>query len=123
MLTKQKSRPVCSHCGIVPARPNGISKLGFKKWHKYCVDCSKALYTKKHKHLIHKNKTTCDMCGFKAKDPCQLDLIYKDGNNKNKRESNLGTYCANCNRLVRKKMKKQKKSIMNVTVDSTDIRI
>ena len=63
------------------------------------------------------------MCGFKAQDPCQLDLIYRDGNKKNKRESNLGTYCANCNRLVKKKQKRNKKSIMNITVDSFDIRI
>lgn len=123
MLTKQKPRPICANCNTVPAKFNGKSKLGYKKWHKYCVDCSKSLYSKKHKHLLHKKKDKCDMCGFVAKDPCQLDLIYRDGNKKNKRESNLGTYCANCNRLYSKKLKKQKKSIMNVTVDSADIRI
>lgn len=121
MLTKQKSRPVCKHCGTVPARPNGISKLGFKKWHKYCVDCSKILYSDKHKHLLHK-QLKCEFCGFKAEDKCQLDVVFKDGNRKNKKESNIKTLCANCARLYTKKLKKSKKSVMNVTVD-TDIRI
>ena len=116
MLTKQKSRPVCSHCNFALAKPNGKSKLGYKKWHKYCVDCSKALYSKKYKHLRHK-KIKCESCNFVPEDLCQLDLVYKDGNKKNKKESNLKTMCANCSRLYSKKIKRGKKSIMNVTVD------
>lgn len=121
MITKQKSRPVCKNCGIIPAKPNGISKLGFKKWHKYCVDCSKILYSDKHKYLQHK-VMKCEFCGFKAEDKCQMDVVFKDGNKKNKKESNLKTLCANCSRLYEKRLKKGRKSVMNMTVDS-DIRI
>lgn len=121
MLTKQKSRPVCKNCGIIPAKFNGTSKLGYKKWHKYCVDCSKTLYSEKHKHLQHK-QLKCEFCGFKAEDKCQLDVVFKDGNKKNKKESNLKTLCANCSRLYKKRLKKGRKSVMNMTVDA-DIRI
>lgn len=121
MLTKQKSRPLCLHCKIVPAKSNGISKLGFKKWHKYCVDCSKMLYSEKHKHLQSKQQR-CEFCNFKPEDKCQLDVVFKDGNKKNKKESNLKTLCANCSRLFKKRLKKGRKSVMNMTVDA-DIRI
>jgi len=121
MLTKQKSRPICSHCGIVPAKFNGKSKLGFKKWHKYCVDCSKILYSDKHKHLQYKT-LKCEFCNFKAEDKCQMDIVFKDGNQKNKKESNLKTLCLNCSVVYKKRLKKSRKSIMNITVDS-DIRI
>ncbi len=121
MLTKQPSRPICKHCNNVPAKYNGKSKLGYKKWHKYCVDCSKMLYSDKHKHLQHK-QLRCEFCGFKAEDKVQLDIVFKDGNKKNKKLGNLKTLCANCSRLYQKRLKKGRKSIMNVTVDS-DIRI
>lgn len=121
MLTKQKSRPVCTHCGIIPARPNGISKLGFKKWHKYCVECSKMFYNDNYKHLQHK-ENKCESCNFEAVDRCQLELVYKDGNKKNKKQSNLKTLCKNCGSLHKKRLRKGKKSVMNMTVDA-DIRI
>lgn len=121
MLTKQRSRPLCQHCGTVPAKFNGTSKLGFKKYHRYCVDCSKMLYSEAYRYLEHRS-TKCADCGFTALDRCQLDLVYKDGNSKNKRSSNLKTLCANCNRLYKKQLRRKKKSVLNITVDS-DIRI
>ena len=121
MLTKQKSRPLCKNCGVIPSKLNGISKLGFKKYHKYCVDCSKMLYSDKHKYLIHKSMK-CESCKFEATDKCQMDIVFKDGNKKNKKENNLKTLCANCSRLYKKKLKTKKKSVMNITVDA-DIRI
>lgn len=121
MLTKQKTRPLCLHCNTVPSKPNGISKLGYKKWHKYCTLCSKMLYSERYKHLLHK-QNKCDFCNFKAVDKVQLDVVYKDGNKKNKKASNLKTLCANCNRLYQKRLRQGRRSVMNVTVDS-DIRI
>jgi hypothetical protein len=117
MLTKQKSRPLCLSCKVVPAKPNGISKLGYKKWHKYCVDCSKMLYSDEHKYLQHK-QMKCEFCGFKATDKCQMDVVFKDGNKKNKKTSNLKSLCANCSRLYKKRLRKGKKSVMNMTVDA-----
>lgn len=122
MITKQKSRPRCKHCKISLAKPNGTSKHGFTLWHKYCVECSKAMYSDKHKHLINK-ATQCEQCNFKAIDICQLDLIYKDGNKQNKQKDNLITLCANCSRIYKKNLRIEKKSILNITVDNNDFRI
>jgi hypothetical protein len=122
MLTKQKSRPLCRQCNLSLSKQNGKSKYGFQLWHKYCSDCAKAIYNDKHKHLINKT-IVCEHCNFQAIDQCQLDLIYKDENKNNKDVSNLLTLCANCSRLHRKNIKSEKKSILNVTVDSDSFRI
>ena len=103
MLRKQPTRPLCMNCNQVPAKPNGISKLGFKKWHRYCVDCAKATYNPLFGYLLSK-KNKCEKCGFEAKDKCQLDLIKKV------------TMCANCSRLHRKNQRK--KSVLDITTDS-----
>jgi hypothetical protein len=121
-IKKQKSRPLCKHCKIALAKPNGKSKHGFQLWHKYCVDCAKALYSEKHKHLLNKT-TQCQKCNFQAIDQCQLDLVYKDGDNNNKEKENLITLCANCGRLHRKQLKSDKKSILNITVDNNNFRL
>jgi hypothetical protein len=121
VITRQPPRPVCQNCNFALAKPNGKSKHGFQKWHKYCDDCAKALYSKKHKHLQHK-KATCEECGFVPEDRCQLDLVYRDGNQNNKKDANLKTLCANCSRLHKKRIRSKKKSVMNVTVDA-DTRI
>lgn len=117
MLIKQPSRPLCQNCKFSLAKKNGISKHGFTKWHKYCSDCAKSLYSEKYKHLKSK-KTKCQVCGFIPKDKCQMDLIYIDGNKQNKLEKNLASLCANCSRLYRKQLQAKKKSILNVTVDA-----
>jgi hypothetical protein len=51
-----------------------------------------------------------------------MDLVFKDGNKNNKKPGNLKTLCANCSRLYQKRLKKGRKSVMNMTVDA-DIRI
>ena len=117
MLTRQPSRPLCEHCKVTLAKSNGVSKHGFTKWHKYCVDCSKAAYNTKHGYLLHK-KNKCERCGFVPEDKCQLDVVYKDGDRKNKDKSNLKTLCANCSRIIQKKRKERKKSLLDITVDT-----
>lgn len=121
MLTQQPTRPLCLNCKNALAKPNGVSKHGFQKWHKYCADCAKGIYNPKYQHLLTKKKK-CDKCDFEAEDRCQLDLIYKDGNSNNKVKKNLMTLCANCSRLYKKKLRYSKKSILNITVDA-DVRI
>ena len=122
MLTKQKSRPLCRQCNLSLAKQNGKSKYGFQLWHKYSSDCAKAIYNDKHKYLINKT-IVCEQCNFQAIDKCQLDLVYKDADKNNKDTTNLLTLCANCSRLHRKNIKSEKKSILNVTVDSDSFRI
>lgn len=117
MLTSQQYRPLCKHCRVSLAKPNGKSKHGFQKWHKYCASCAKAAYNSKFGYLLHK-KNKCEKCGFIPEDKCQLDVVYKNGDKKNKDKSNLKTLCANCNRLHTKKMKEKKKSILDITVDA-----
>lgn len=121
MLTQQPPRPLCINCKTTLAKSNGVSKHGFKKWHKYCASCSKAAYNSKFGFLLFK-KNKCEKCGFVPEDKCQLDIVYKDGNKKNKEKSNLKTLCANCNRVYQKKHKQKQKSILNITVDA-DTRI
>ena len=121
MLTSQPSRPLCKQCKVSLAKSNGISKHGFKRWHKYCSTCAKAAYDSKFGFLLNK-ENTCEKCKFLAVDTCQLDIVYRDNNHKNKEKSNMMTLCANCNRLYQKQLKQKKKSILDITVDS-DVRI
>jgi len=119
MLTHQPNRPFCEHCKVSLAKSNGISKHGFKKWHRYCSTCAKVAYNPNSNFSIHK-KNKCEKCGFIPEDNCQLDIIYKDGNKNNKEKANTKTYCANCSRLHRKKQKQ--KSLLDITIDA-DVRI
>lgn len=121
MLAQQPNRPFCQNCKISLSKSNGISKHGFKKWHKYCSSCARLAYDVNYGFTNHK-KNKCEKCGFLPEDKCQLDIIYKDGNKKNKEKSNIKTYCANCSRLYRKKLKEKQKSILDITIDS-DVRI
>lgn len=111
MIKQQPSRPLCISCQTSLAKSNGISKHGFIKWHKYCVDCAKIAYNPRFKYLAHKQQV-CGKCGFIAQDKCQLDVVTING-----KES---TMCANCHRLHSKETKK--KSILSITVDA-DVRI
>jgi len=115
--TQQPNRPLCSNCKVAPSKSNGISKYGFKKYHKYCSSCSKAAYNPKFGFTLFK-KNHCEKCNFIPEDSCQLDLVYKDGNNKNKEKTNIKTLCANCSRLYSKKLKEKKKTIYDITVDA-----
>lgn len=117
MITKPQHRPLCENCKVQLAKPNGTSKHGFTKWHKYCSSCAKSIYSPKFGHRLNK-KNKCEKCGFEADDKCQLDIVYKDGNKKNKERSNLRTLCANCNRLYQKKLRSKKKSLLDITVDA-----
>jgi len=120
-IAAPQPRPICNHCKFSLAKPNGKSKHGFQKWHKYCEDCAKSMYNGRFKHLQHK-ENTCEECKFVPEDRIQLDLVYVDGNKNNKKKNNLLTLCANCARLYNKRTRTGKKSIMHVTVDG-DTRI
>jgi hypothetical protein len=108
MLTSQPTRPLCEHCQVSLAKSNGVSKHGFKQWHKYCVSCAKILYNPKFEYLKHK-KATCEKCGFIPEDNCQIDIVKDNDIYK--------TLCANCHRLYKKRLK-ENKSILDITVDA-----
>jgi hypothetical protein len=117
MHTQQPKRPLCRLCNTSLAKPNGQSKLGFTRWHRYCVDCSNASYNPRNGHLLFKNKT-CNNCGFKPADNGQLELVYLDGNAKNKNETNLNTLCLNCGYIFKKKLREKTKSKLDITTDA-----
>jgi len=75
------------------------------------------MYNSNYGYLLNK-KDHCELCDFVPVDSCQLDLVYKDGNKKNKEQDNTQTLCANCSRLHKKKLREKKKSILNITVDA-----
>jgi hypothetical protein len=116
MLTTQPNRPLCKKCNFALAKPNGKSKHGFQKWHRYCVDCAKAMYNNRFKHLLEK-KSYCIECGFVPQDLIQLDVVYKNGDVNDKSKKNLMTLCANCSRLYNKKIRRNKK-LLDIPADS-----
>jgi uncharacterized Zn finger protein len=71
------------------------------------------LYNPKFEYLKGK-KSTCERCGFFPEDNCQIDIIRYD--------DNYITLCANCNRLYKKRLRQDSKSILDITVDA-DVRI
>ena len=49
---------------------------------------------------ISSKKSKCELCGFKAQNQLQLDVLFVDGNLRNTNNTNLKTVCANCQRLA-----------------------
>jgi hypothetical protein len=62
---------------------------------RYCSTC------KRNRRIISikRKKLTCEICGFKAKYPAQMDIDHIDGNHKDNSPENLQEICANCHRL------------------------
>jgi len=110
-------RPICPQCGVNERKFNSYNKDGSPRFTKLCRVCNGAKerqreYDKKRKHTkTHKYgatyerkvaELTCDKCGFKAEDKCQLDVDHIDGDHNNNEQSNLQILCANCHRLKTK---------------------
>ena len=47
----------------------------------------------------YKKQKKCELCGFRAQQQSQLDVLFVDGNLRNTNAGNLKTVCANCQRL------------------------
>jgi 5-methylcytosine-specific restriction endonuclease McrA len=109
--------PLCEECGTNKVMTRGLSKKdGRVLFKKKCYTCSGHYSRRKEKGenfgsrqrpykeaIIRKKETmTCERCGFKAEDPCQLDIDHIDGNHSNNDPSNHQVLCANCHRLKTK---------------------
>ena len=79
------------HCGK-DVRSKGRANSGQQIWDKLCWTCRWGSYRKT-------KKNSCELCGFIAIVPAQLDVDHIDGDRTNNAESNLQTLCANCHRL------------------------
>jgi len=109
------NRPLCPECEV-NLRPIKYHKKenGKTYFSKYCKPCAykitgkeylvKRNVPKKYREAKERRKKhmTCEMCGFKAKDTCQLDIDHIDGNHDNDDPSNHQILCANCHRLKTK---------------------
>ena len=61
-------------------------------------------------------KTACELCGFVALDPCQLDVHHINGDKRDNSNDNAQVLCANCHRLV---TKANKQGIYNEEIIAT----
>jgi 5-methylcytosine-specific restriction endonuclease McrA len=88
-------RKLCA-CGNL-TMSKGKDKHGNTKYGSRCHTCRELGRRSKKDH--------CELCGFVALDPVQLDVDHIDRNPSNNNPDNLQTLCANCHRLKTKKNK------------------
>jgi hypothetical protein len=92
---------ICNTCKQRACTVNYYRK-GKAYYRKQCNQCireqklKKVLPAQLLKKSGYKKKFICDRCGFKAKNPAQIKIHYKDQNPYNVSVSNLKSYCANC---------------------------
>ena len=101
----QQVRPLCSQC---KSKPRAYAyRRGLKVyWRSLCDTCNRKKAKKKVGGVTalqrsgYKKKTKCELCGFRAQESEQLDVLFVDGNLRNTNTANLKTVCANCQRLT-----------------------
>ena len=104
---KANGRPLCQECNSKPAAYN--YRRGDKVYYrKKCDACIRktsksTVTTPSWQRAGYAKKKSCEMCGFTAQHPYQLDVYYVDANMNNNNANNLKTVCANCNRLMHAK--------------------
>ena len=97
-------RPLCVQCKTNP-RAMGYRRGTKIYWRRHCDTC-----IRKNKNLKiggitplqrsgYTKKRKCELCGFRAQQTSQLDVLFVDGNLRNVAPTNLKTVCANCQRL------------------------
>lgn len=99
-----KDRPLCKECKSKP-RAYAYKRYGKIYWRSLCDTCIRKSAGKKVGGVTvlqrsgYKIKKKCELCGFKAQDKSQLDVLFVDGDLRNTSTNNLKTVCANCQRL------------------------
>ena len=93
-------RPRCNIC----SNPRAINykKHGKEYYRKFCSRCMVNSDKKRPLHWErsgYKKKLICDRCGYRAKNPIQLDVYHIDGDLRNCKLTNLKSVCANCQRV------------------------
>ena len=101
---RYKDRPLCKTCKAKP-RAYAYKRHGKVYWRSLCDTCIRKNTGKKVGGVTalqrsgYKKRKKCELCGFKAQDKEQLDVLFVDGNLRNTNVTNLKTICANCQRL------------------------
>ena len=97
-------RPICEQCKSKP-RAYAYKRNDKIYWRKLCDTCSRKRQGKKVGGVTPLQRSgysklkKCELCGFKAQQLDQLDVLFVDGNMNNTAINNLKTVCANCQRL------------------------
>jgi hypothetical protein len=97
-------RPLCKKCRKNP-RAYAYRLKGKIYWRSKCDSCIRVEKKLKVGGVTplqrsgYKKKKKCELCGFKATNTVQLDVLFIDGNLRNTAVTNLKTVCANCQRL------------------------
>ena len=98
------TRPLCKQCKTKP-RAYAYRRYGKVYWRSRCDTCIRKQSGMKTGGITaldrsgYSKKKKCELCGFKAQDKAQLDVLFVDGNLRNTATTNLKTVCANCQRL------------------------
>lgn len=101
------NRPMCRECGVRVVQFINYSPVDGRPMYKTkCFRCQGYVNGQQtpYKAALKKKKETltCEKCGFKAVDTCQLDVDHIDGDKSNNDPSNHQILCANCHRLKTK---------------------
>ena len=97
-------RPLCKQCNSKP-RAYAYRKANKIYWRSLCDTCNRKKKGKRVGGITalqrsgYKKQKKCELCGFRAQQQSQLDVLFVDGNLRNINAGNLKTVCANCQRL------------------------
>ena len=100
-------RPLCKQCN---EKPRAYAyKLGTKiYWRSKCDTCIRRQNKQKTDGIPkwykqgYRQKSKCELCGFRSKHKVQFNVYHVDGNRNNCSVYNLKTICANCQRITQK---------------------
>lgn len=102
--TVMQNRPLCTECQENP-RAYGYKRQGKIYWRRKCDSCIRKAKNLKVGGITplqrsgYEKKKKCELCGFKATESIQMNVLFVDGNKRNVALRNLKTVCANCQRL------------------------
>ena len=97
-------RPLCKTCKTKP-RAYAYKRNSKIYWRSQCDTCIRKEAGKRVGGVTalqrsgYKMRKKCELCGFKAQDKAQMDVLFVDGDLRNTAATNLKTVCANCQRL------------------------
>lgn len=96
-ICEESRTAFCKKCGLVGILYR-VDTKGCQYWR--CNRALKGKVGRLKQKMRGQKKSFCEICGFVAKDPMQLDIHHMDENHHNNDPKNLQTVCGNCHRLI-----------------------